>query len=646
MSTNQVINPYEYFMDFNQGRPIFNGQIFVGLVGTDPEVQENQKDVTFSDACDCPEETVIMQPIRTSSGGVPIYNGSPIRLFVEGAYSLKVNDRNGVQVYYSPDVTKGVPLTPDNIGALMDEIPTNSLLRTDNLAALRLINPAQDNQIIFVVSHTKDGIGGGEFYYDSSDTSSQDNNGTVVISANGSRWIRSNQSSISICDFGAISDFGTGNTDNMEAIQGALDNSKNVTVPAGSFGFGGPISVGTARFTGDGQQNSKLFCTDSSDGVKLKITSGTILDGIKLFGPWSASTDVGINNIGVSDLSGVDPYFGGSANRAIIRDFRVESFGINYSFYKTQNFSMFGSMSQYAKYKEFYLYKTENTFIYSCNSNGRGGLPLPASDASYKWIHADAARNLRIWGGIHERSETIVSPALFENGTGALIEGVEFNAASESIVSVINSSITMISPAFTMSGLEENTVSQTGTGVVFMQSPVHTGTNGKHYYSLCSGNVRYIDSDGNFTFFNTPLSQFRNSSGGLGDSSGGFLEVVGASGAQGVEIDDKTSNNSYIIGDSKEGRSYNLVINVASVSGCSNINVFIARDFSSTGQYRRNLAVITAETGSHSIPVILEEGDSPSSIGIGVVWDGITVDPVYGDKGVIGITSRRATLNR
>ncbi len=192
MSTNQVINPYEYFMDFNQGRPIFNGQIFVGLVGTDPEVQENQKDVTFSDACDCPEETVIMQPIRTSSGGVPIYNGSPVRLFVEGAYSLKVNDRNGVQVYYSPDVTKGVPLTIDD-----------AVTPINTISDLRAYEPLIDDQQISLLGHTISGVGGGRFYFDPEDKVSDDNNGSIIVTPNNNRWKRP-EGDFNAADFGVI----------------------------------------------------------------------------------------------------------------------------------------------------------------------------------------------------------------------------------------------------------------------------------------------------------------------------------------------------------------------------------------------------------------------------------------------------------
>ena len=192
MTTNAVINPYQYFQDFNKGRPIFNGMIYVGKVGLDPEVTANQKDVTFLDACDCPVNTVIMQPIRTSSGGVPIYNGSPIRMFVEGSYSLKVNDSKGIQVYYSPDVNSGTPLTSD------DGVET-----VNTVAIMRLNEPSLDGQQVSLLGHTNPGMGGGIFRYNSLDTTSVDNNGSVIVTVLGKRWIREDTEFVSLTDFGA-----------------------------------------------------------------------------------------------------------------------------------------------------------------------------------------------------------------------------------------------------------------------------------------------------------------------------------------------------------------------------------------------------------------------------------------------------------
>lgn len=118
MSLNIVEIPYPYFPDFNRGRPLYNASIYVGVVDTDPENIINQKQVTVrqEDGTEIP----VPQPILTSSGGVPIYNGGPVAILVDGSYSIKVLDNQGNQEYYSPDVTKGIPITEENIPTYTD----------------------------------------------------------------------------------------------------------------------------------------------------------------------------------------------------------------------------------------------------------------------------------------------------------------------------------------------------------------------------------------------------------------------------------------------------------------------------------------------------------------------------------------------
>ena len=103
--------PILYIPDPIKGRPLFNGQIFVGVSGLDPEIPANQKqlNVIKSDGDVVP----VIQPFILSAGGVPVYNGSTVRLDVDGDYSLKILDRLGAQVYYIENVLEGKTLTID-----------------------------------------------------------------------------------------------------------------------------------------------------------------------------------------------------------------------------------------------------------------------------------------------------------------------------------------------------------------------------------------------------------------------------------------------------------------------------------------------------------------------------------------------------
>ena len=102
---NEVLLPYRYYPDPTRGRPVFNGAIYVGLPDTDPQIASNQLQVRAfqEDGLSVP----IAQPIRTSAGGVPVLNGSPVQLQVEGEYSIKVLDHLGAQVYYAASLIAG-----------------------------------------------------------------------------------------------------------------------------------------------------------------------------------------------------------------------------------------------------------------------------------------------------------------------------------------------------------------------------------------------------------------------------------------------------------------------------------------------------------------------------------------------------------
>ena len=86
----------------DKGKPLDGFQAYYGIVGRDPEVEENRK-IPYAlqeDGTAVPLD----QPVIGSTGGVPTYGGSPVGIAVNGSYSLKILDKNGAQVYYMPHV--------------------------------------------------------------------------------------------------------------------------------------------------------------------------------------------------------------------------------------------------------------------------------------------------------------------------------------------------------------------------------------------------------------------------------------------------------------------------------------------------------------------------------------------------------------
>ncbi len=109
--------PILYIPSPDQGRPLFGGQIYVGIEDLDPQIPANQKqlNVIQEDGTVAP----VTQPFLLSTGGVPVYNGNPVRLDVTGNYSIKILSKLGAQVYYIENVFEGEPVTEATLPALL-----------------------------------------------------------------------------------------------------------------------------------------------------------------------------------------------------------------------------------------------------------------------------------------------------------------------------------------------------------------------------------------------------------------------------------------------------------------------------------------------------------------------------------------------
>jgi hypothetical protein len=105
MALNTVSLPFGYYADPTKGRPVFNGSIFIGEPDLDPTIQANQVPITIrQEGVDTPSVT---QPVSTSAGGVPVFNGSPAEILVGGPYSMAVLNAQGSQVYYVANTFSG-----------------------------------------------------------------------------------------------------------------------------------------------------------------------------------------------------------------------------------------------------------------------------------------------------------------------------------------------------------------------------------------------------------------------------------------------------------------------------------------------------------------------------------------------------------
>lgn len=86
---------------------VSNGKIFIGQPDTDPTVVGNQIQVYIEG--ESGDLTPVSQPLRTNTGGYPVYNGQIVKFVTVQNYSMTVQSTIGVQLFYFPDLLKYSP---------------------------------------------------------------------------------------------------------------------------------------------------------------------------------------------------------------------------------------------------------------------------------------------------------------------------------------------------------------------------------------------------------------------------------------------------------------------------------------------------------------------------------------------------------
>lgn len=160
------------------------------------------------------------------------------------------------------------PLGPMNGAALVGR----NFQVVDSLDALRLLSKNSPSKFAFATSHSADrpNYGGGPYYCDSSDTTSVDNNATVVVAADGARWKLKHEGRVGIEQFGCAPVAGF---DNYAALQAAtvFSHATGITITAG----GGTYEYGTVWdvdypqlvFRGSGFRNTVLKFTGTGPAI-------------------------------------------------------------------------------------------------------------------------------------------------------------------------------------------------------------------------------------------------------------------------------------------------------------------------------------------------------------------------------------------
>jgi hypothetical protein len=162
-------------------------------------------------------------PTDTSLINVMNQAGSGLGSGVAGAAANSVNTTGGLATF--------------PVAGSIGEVATIAALRVATSASL-------PSDLVFVKGYRTLADGGeGIFEYNSTDTTSSDNGGTIIIDASSRRWYRAlGGKPATVKQFGAYGD-GTNAATTTAAIQACHTASANVFYPAGNYSISGPINV-------------------------------------------------------------------------------------------------------------------------------------------------------------------------------------------------------------------------------------------------------------------------------------------------------------------------------------------------------------------------------------------------------------------
>ena len=177
--------------------------------------------------------------------------------------AAKLDVTNGVAVGLT---TATAPTTGNSVAnktyvdATSSGVAGNTPVQTTSIATLRSFSPTYslvNGQQFTVGGYYSNGDGGGgDFRYDSTDTTSADNGGTIIVAASGARLKRIITGPVNIKAWGAIGD---ASTDNAAVFRKAVTNTPNLFVPAGTFNVSGEIAIpSTLVITGESSRTAVI----------------------------------------------------------------------------------------------------------------------------------------------------------------------------------------------------------------------------------------------------------------------------------------------------------------------------------------------------------------------------------------------------
>lgn len=305
--------------------------------GTPPSLEYVINGVTY--AFPGPGNGDVVGPSGATSGNLASFSGASGKILEDAGYFVS----SAMQPVVEAASTSAAALLL-GISAAMQPVVAATTVRSAlealgssvlllNIAALRAFNDTTPPGVIFLEGYTSAGDnGGGMFIYVSTDVSTSDNGGTIIVDASSRRWYRLYTGALSVKWFGAT---GNGSTDDITTIQScvnaaqALGTGGTVFFPSGTYKVSSRINVtaSSVSLVGNGRNATVLASSSTTDDV-IRLADATGYQTIESMTFTSSVVQVGGANINVN-----------GAQQVTIRDIRMTNgnVGINIDNLGTQS---------------------------------------------------------------------------------------------------------------------------------------------------------------------------------------------------------------------------------------------------------------------------------------------------------------------
>ncbi len=212
------------------------------------------------------------QDLGTYKAGIQItaynqyvmYNGQPYRL--AGSSRVPYTTTGDWATESTSFVLLGDDTLRQDLSNAVDPAKGSALIPSvgrvvGSIAAIRSL-PKTGSQTAFALAFASKGdLGGGNYYLDTTDTTSLDNGGTILVAGDGGRWKLVHNGTISVRVFGA----GRGG-DDTAAFKAACGLGLRVHAPAGNYLITGNVPVSWELF-GDGKNSTTITVNGSGFDV-------------------------------------------------------------------------------------------------------------------------------------------------------------------------------------------------------------------------------------------------------------------------------------------------------------------------------------------------------------------------------------------